>query len=80
MAATLIWYTDEWSAEVWSDEDYGDRELGTQPPRNGSRFTINDYPPGMPGRMHRTDTLDIIILMHGEIDMELDDRVETHTK
>jgi quercetin dioxygenase-like cupin family protein len=80
MVATLIWSTDECPAEVWSDEDYGDRALGTQPPRNGSRFTINDYPPGMPGRMHRTDTLDIIIVMDGEIDMELDDGVETHIK
>ena len=78
MVATLIWSTDECPAEVWSDEDYGARALGTQPPRNGSRFTINDYPAQMPGRMHRTDTVDIIVVMDGEIDMELDDGVETH--
>ena len=78
MVATLIWSTDECPAEVWVDEDYGARALGTQPPRNGSRFTINDYPAQMPGRMHRTDTLDIIVVMDGEIDMELDDGGETH--
>ena len=78
MVATLIWSTDECPAEVWTDVDYGARALGTQPPRNGSRFTINDYPPGMPGRMHRTNTLDIIVVMDGEIDMELDDGVEVH--
>jgi uncharacterized cupin superfamily protein len=32
----------------------------------------------MPGRMHRTDTLDIIFVMAGEIDMELDDGAEVH--
>ncbi|NKB20604.1 MAG: hypothetical protein GKS01_08905 [Alphaproteobacteria bacterium] len=78
MVATLIWSTDECPAEVWTDEDYGARALGTQPPRNGSRFTINDYPAGMPGRMHRTDTVDIIVVMDGEIDMELDDGAKTH--
>ena len=78
MVATLIWSTDECPADVWTDEDYGERQLGTQPPRNGSRFTINDYPAGMPGRMHRTDTVDIIVVMDGEIDMELDDGAETN--
>jgi uncharacterized cupin superfamily protein len=78
MVATLIWSTDECPADVWTDEDYGARALGTQPPRNGSRFTINDYPTEMPGRMHRTDTIDIIVVMDGEIDMELDDGAETH--
>ena len=28
--------------------------------------------------MHRTDTVDIIVVMDGEIDMELDDGAETH--
>ena len=78
MVATLIWSTNECPAEVWSEEDYGARALGTQPPRNGSRFTINDYPAQMPGRMHRTNTIDIIVVMDGQIDMELDDGVETH--
>ena len=78
MVSTLIWSTDECPAEVWTDEDYGARLIGTQPPRNGSRFTINDYPAGMPGRMHRTDTLDIIFVLAGEIDMELDDGAEVH--
>lgn len=78
MVSTLIWSTDECPAEVWTDEDYGARRIGTQPPRNGSRFTINDYPAGMPGRMHRTDTLDIVFVMAGGIDMELDDGATVH--
>ncbi len=80
MVSTLIWATDECPAEIWTDEDYGALRIGTQPPKFGTRFTINDYPPGMPGRMHRTDTLDIIFVLSGEIDMELDDGVEVHLK
>lgn len=76
MVSTLIWSSDECPAEIWTDEDYGARRIGTQPPANGNRFTINDYPAGMPGRMHRTDTLDIIFCVSGSIDMELDDGAE----
>lgn len=71
--STLIWSSDECPAEIWSDEDYGARKLGTQPPPNGTRFTIMDHPPNTPGRMHRTDTLDIIFVIDGKIDMGLDD-------
>ncbi|MBT5051180.1 MAG: cupin domain-containing protein [Rhodospirillaceae bacterium] len=78
MISTLIWSTDECPAEIWTDEDYGARKIGTQPPKNGSRFAINDTPPGAPGRMHRTDTLDVIFVVSGEIDMELDDGAEVH--
>jgi uncharacterized cupin superfamily protein len=78
MVSTLIWSSDECPAEVWTDEDYGARKIGTQPPKNGSRFCINDTPPGAPGRMHRTDTVDFIFVVSGEIDMELDDGAEVH--
>ena len=70
--STLIWSSDECPAEIWSKEDYGARKLGTQPPPNGTRFTIMNLPPETPGRMHRTDTLDIIFVMDGKIDMGLD--------
>ena len=78
MVATLIWSSDECPAEIWTGEDFGARLIGTQPPENGARFTINDYPAAMPGRMHRTDTLDIIFCLKGEIDMELDNGAEVH--
>jgi quercetin dioxygenase-like cupin family protein len=74
-ASTLIWSTDQTPADISigeNAEDLGARILGTAPPENGSRFTINDIPPGRPGVMHRTETLDYAILLSGEIDMELD--------
>jgi len=78
MVSTLIWSSDECPAEVWTGEDYGAYKIGTQPPKNGSRFAINDTPPGTPGRMHRTDSVDFIFVVSGEIDMELDDGAEVH--
>lgn len=40
---------------------------------NGTRFTVNDIPPGHPGGMHRTETLDYALILAGEIDMEVDE-------
>jgi hypothetical protein len=71
--STLIWGTDAAPAEIWSEEDFGVRDNNIPPPPRGSWFRVIDYPPGMAGRMHRTDTVDYVICMTGEIDMELDD-------
>jgi quercetin dioxygenase-like cupin family protein len=76
--STLIWGTDQTPADIWSDEDFGIRNSDIPPPPMGSWFRIIDYPARMTGRMHRTDTLDYIVCMHGEIDMELDDGVMIH--
>lgn len=76
--STLVWGSDETPAETWSSEDFGLRENEIEPPPRGSWFRIIDYPPGMPGRMHRTDTVDYVVCMEGEIDMELDDGAMVH--
>jgi quercetin dioxygenase-like cupin family protein len=71
----LIWCTDETPADISVGEgieDMGARILGTAPPANGTRFTINDIPPGAPGVMHRTETVDYCIVLAGEVDMEMD--------
>ena len=47
-ASTLMWSTDETPADIAIGEDVEDlgaRTLGTAPPANGTRFTINDIPP-----------------------------------
>jgi len=71
--STLIWSTDETPAEMWTGEDYGARVVGTQPPPMGSRFAVIEFAPGTPGRMHRTDTVDYVFVLSGEIDMDMDD-------
>jgi len=74
--STLIWSTDATPADCSigeNAEDYGARIIGTPPPENGSRFAVITFPPGNPGRMHRTETIDYVIVMEGEIDMDMDD-------
>src|ERR1700730_2435732 len=73
---TLIWSTDRTTADIAVGEeveDLGARIIGTAPPANGTRFAVIDFPPGNQPRMHRTDTIDYVIVLEGEIEMDMDD-------
>jgi quercetin dioxygenase-like cupin family protein len=73
--STLIWSTDRTPADISIGkdiEDLGARILGTAPPAMGSRFTIIDFPPGNTPHMHRTESIDYIIVLEGEIEMDMD--------
>jgi quercetin dioxygenase-like cupin family protein len=72
-SSTLMWVTDDTPADFTTDVDAGQRILGTPPPANGTRFTIMELQPGNPPRMHRTDTIDYVICLQGEVEMDLDD-------
>src|ERR1700738_5491605 len=74
--STIIWSTDRAPADISigeSIEDLGARIIGTAPPANGTRFSVIDFPPGNPPRMHRTETIDYVIVLEGEIEMDMDD-------
>ena len=76
VVSTLLWSTDQMPAGIARGEsivDEGERKLGAAPPPNGTRFCIIDFPPGNPVAHHRTETLDYVIVLEGEIDMDLDD-------
>jgi quercetin dioxygenase-like cupin family protein len=78
---TLMWCTDSMPCDMpigEKAEDMGARILGTYPPVNGTRFMIAEYPPNNTGHMHRTETIDYIICLDGEIDMELDEGRMVH--
>ena len=73
--STLIWSTDRTPADISIGEgveDFGARVIGTAPPANGSRFAVIDFPPGNEPRLHRTETIDYVIVLEGEIDMDMD--------
>jgi len=73
--STLMWCTDGAPAAIpigEQPEDMGARILGTAPPRRGTRFTVIDFPPGNQPHMHRTETIDYVIVMEGEIEMDMD--------
>ncbi len=77
LVSTLVWCTDETPADIaigLDAEDMGARKLGTPPPAGGSRFAVIDFPPDGPAVMHRTETIDYVIVISGEIDMKTDDQ------
>lgn len=73
--STMIWCTDRSPASMpigETPEDMGARIIGTAPPARGSRFAIIDFPPGNAPHMHRTETIDYVIVLEGEIEMDMD--------
>jgi quercetin dioxygenase-like cupin family protein len=73
--STLVWSSDRMPIDISIGEqieDMGARILGTAPPPHGTRFCVIDFPAGAPGRMHRTETIDYVIVLAGEIDMDMD--------
>lgn len=75
-ASTLMWSTDGTPAGIELGreiEDMGARILGTPPPVNGTRFTINEIVPGATATTHRTESLDYVIVLSGKVEMDLDD-------
>ncbi len=75
-----VWTTDTMPADNSGDADGGKREGKFTMIHNGSVFRILEFKPGLEARMHRTDSIDYIVVMSGEIDMELDNGVEVHIK
>jgi quercetin dioxygenase-like cupin family protein len=73
--STMIWCTDGAPAAIPAGdtpEDMGARIIGTAPPPKGTRFAVIDFPPGNAPHMHRTETIDYVIVLEGEIDMDMD--------
>ena len=80
LTATLLWCTDQMPADnrIGDDaEDMGGRVIGTPPPPNGTRFAVLEFAPGVRSQMHRTETVDYVAVLSGEIEIELD--LETTT-
>ena len=76
MVSTMIWSTDSAPADISigaNVEDLGARVLGTAPPAHGTRFAVLDFPPDVRPIMHRTETIDYVIVLSGELEMDMDD-------
>ena len=73
-----IWTTDTAPADNSGQQDGGARAGRFTMIENGTVFRILHFMPGLAQRVHRTDSIDYLIVMSGEIDMELDDGVTVH--
>jgi mannose-6-phosphate isomerase-like protein (cupin superfamily) len=78
--ACNVWTTDTTPADNSGQADGGQREGKFTMIENGTVFRILDFHPGVQRRVHRTDSIDYIVVMSGEIDMELDDGEAVHLK
>jgi quercetin dioxygenase-like cupin family protein len=70
-SANVIWTTEGFPANNDGQADEGLKKAGTTL-KNGTIFRIIEFAPGVAARNHRTDSIDYIVIMSGEIDMELD--------
>ena len=70
--ACNIWTTAGFPVDNDGADDAGQRKAGTTLP-NGTIFRMIEFAPGVAARNHRTDSIDYITVISGEIDMELDD-------
>ena len=77
--AANIWTTEGWPANNDGSADAGARKTGTTL-ENGTVFRVINFAPGVQARMHRTDSIDYLVVISGEIDMELDDGASVHIK
>jgi quercetin dioxygenase-like cupin family protein len=69
-----VWTTEGFPVSNDGDADQGQRKVGTTLP-DGTIFRVLEFAPGLAARNHRTDSIDYIVVISGEIDMELDDTV-----
>jgi quercetin dioxygenase-like cupin family protein len=74
-----IWTTEGWPANNEGSADAGARKTGTTLD-NGTVFRVINFAPGVQARNHRTDSIDYLVVISGEIDMELDDGASVHIK
>ena len=75
VASTLMWCTDAMPADIGvgeNAEDMGARILGTAPPENGTRFIVMEFAAGIASEMHRTETIDYVIMLEGELTLIMD--------
>jgi quercetin dioxygenase-like cupin family protein len=74
-SSTLMWITRETPCDIFATAaDPTEGFVGTPPPANGTRFTIMEFQPGARAEhQHRTDTVDYVICLTGEVTMDLDE-------
>lgn len=70
-SACVVWTTEGFPVNNDGQSDESLRQVGTTL-SNGTVFRVIEFAPGVAPRNHRTDSIDYIVVMSGEIDMELD--------
>ena len=72
----FVWSTAEMPCDA--NGDPRGKPVALQPGTKGTIFRVLELPPGCPAHMHKTETVDYVIMLEGEVDMILDDGAEVH--
>jgi quercetin dioxygenase-like cupin family protein len=73
-----IWVTEATPVQIPAGEpEPTDRPIRVGPPANGVMIRFTDMAPGAESPMHRTETLDVGVVLEGETWLLLDDGSET---
>jgi quercetin dioxygenase-like cupin family protein len=73
-----IWITDRTPVDIAASEaEPTDRPVRVPPPANGVMVRFTEMAPGAESPMHRTETLDVGVVIEGETWLLLDDGSET---
>ena len=73
-----VWITDAMPVPIAAEEpETTDRPVRVPPPANGVMVRFTDMEPGGESPMHRTETVDVGIVLEGETWLLLDDGSET---
>lgn len=74
MISTHVWATGQAPADMRIEDDGRNGLRGTVPACGGTRIGVLDIAPrGAVGFPHRTDTIDYVICIKGEVEMHLDE-------
>jgi naringenin degradation protein FdeH len=73
-----VWITDRTPVEIGATEpEPTDRPVRVPPPANGVTVRFTEMEPGAESPMHRTETVDVGVVIEGETWLLLDDGSET---
>jgi quercetin dioxygenase-like cupin family protein len=73
-----VWITDQMPVPIPADEaEPTDRHVRVPPPADGVGVRFTEMAPGAESPMHRTETLDVGVVIEGETWLLLDDGSET---
>jgi quercetin dioxygenase-like cupin family protein len=76
-----LWITDATPTPIPATEpEPTDRPVRTPPPAGGVTVRMTEMAPGAESPMHRTETVDVGVVLEGETWLLLDDGSETHVR
>ena len=79
VSSCVVWSTKGFPVDNDDDNDPTSGSFGTTV-EGGTVFRVVRYEPGVVPRNHRTDSIDYAVVVSGEIEMELDDKVVVKLK